>query len=69
MRSPLIHTLVTIDLFEGSVSSLLEEEKQAAMLSARVGDYVVFDCPLDFPHDYVIPYVLRWNKEVRYQNN
>jgi hypothetical protein len=48
------------------VSSLLEEDKQAAMLSARVGEYVVFDCPLDFPHDYVIPYILRWNKEVRH---
>jgi hypothetical protein len=34
------------------------------MLSTRVGEYVVFDCPLDFPHDYVIPYILRWNKEV-----
>jgi len=51
-------------LFEGSVSTLMEEEKQATMLSAKVGEYVVFNCPLDFPHDYVIPYILRWNKEV-----
>jgi hypothetical protein len=41
----------------------MEEEKQPTMLAARVGDYVVFNCPLDFPHDYVIPYILRWNKE------
>jgi hypothetical protein len=52
-------------LFEGSVSTLLEEEKQATMLAAKVGEYVVFNCPLDFPHDHVIPYSLRWNKEVR----
>jgi hypothetical protein len=53
-----------VDLFEGSVSTLMEEEKQPTMLAARVGEYVVFNCPLDFPHDYVIPYNLRWNKEV-----
>lgn len=47
----------------GSVSLLMEEEKQPTMLAARVGEYVVFNCPLDFPHDYVIPYVLRWNKD------
>jgi hypothetical protein len=45
---------------------LLEEDKQATMLTAKVGEYVVFNCPLDFPHDHVIPYILRWNKEVIY---
>ena len=47
---------------------MLEEEKQATMKTASVGQYVVFDCPLDFPHDYVIPYILRWNKEVSAYN-
>lgn len=59
-----MHSLVTGDLLEGAVFSLMEEEKQATMLSTKVGEYVVFNCPLDFPHDYVIPYILRWNKEV-----
>ena len=58
-RTTLVRMIVA-----GSVRSVLEEEKQATMLSAKVGEYVVFDCPLDFPHDYVIPYILRWNKEV-----
>lgn len=41
----------------------MAEEKEATMLSTKVGEYIVFNCPLDFPHDYVIPYILRWNKE------
>ncbi|PSN47237.1 hypothetical protein C0J52_16564 [Blattella germanica] len=57
-------TLLFFFITTGAVQSVLEEEKQATMLSAKVGEYVVFDCPLDFPHDYEIPYILRWNKEV-----
>jgi hypothetical protein len=59
-----VYSMVTGELLIGAVLSLIEEEKQATMLSTRVGEYVVFNCPLDFPHDYVIPYILRWNKEV-----
>ncbi|KAJ9595429.1 hypothetical protein L9F63_013388, partial [Diploptera punctata] len=58
-----LSTLLFVLFTTGTVKSVLEEEKQATMLSAKVGEYVVFDCPLDFPHDYVIPYILRWNKE------
>lgn len=33
-------------------------------LSAAVGDSVVFNCPLDFPQDIEIPYILNWKKDV-----
>lgn len=49
----------------GAVSALLEEEKQATFLTASVGEHVVFNCQLDFPYDFVVPYILRWNKEGR----
>lgn len=38
--------------------------KQASYLDAKVGTYAVFNCPLDFPQDIEIPYILHWNKEV-----
>ncbi|XP_012265467.1 protein borderless isoform X2 [Athalia rosae] len=46
-----------------SYGHLLEEEKEPTFLTAGVGDYVVFNCDLDFPHDIPIPYILRWNHE------
>ncbi|XP_047119273.1 protein borderless [Schistocerca piceifrons] len=49
----------------GSACALMEEEKQATFLTAAVGEYVVFNCQLDFPHDIVIPHILRWNKDGR----
>lgn len=38
--------------------------KQASYLDGKVGTYAVFNCPLDFPQDIEIPYILHWNKEV-----
>lgn len=38
--------------------------KQASYMDAKVGTYAVFNCPLDFPQDIQIPYILHWNKEV-----
>lgn len=38
--------------------------KQASYLDAKVGTHAVFNCPLDFPQDIEIPYILHWNKEV-----
>ncbi|XP_031624013.1 protein borderless isoform X4 [Contarinia nasturtii] len=37
--------------------------KQATYVDAKVGEYAVFNCPLDFPQDIEIPYILHWNKE------
>ncbi|OXU19625.1 hypothetical protein TSAR_016370 [Trichomalopsis sarcophagae] len=44
---------------------LLEEEKEPSYLTAAVGEYVVFNCDLDFPHDIPIPYRLHWNRDGR----
>lgn len=38
--------------------------KQASYEDAKVGSHVVFNCPLDFPQDIEIPYILHWNKDV-----
>ncbi|XP_014210122.1 protein borderless isoform X1 [Copidosoma floridanum] len=42
---------------------LLEEEKEPSYLTAAVGENVIFDCDLDFPHDIPIPYILHWNRD------
>ncbi|XP_023287560.1 protein borderless isoform X2 [Orussus abietinus] len=44
---------------------LLEKEKEPTYLTAGVGEYVVFNCDLDFPHEIPIPYILYWNREGR----
>lgn len=38
--------------------------QKATYLEAKVGSYAVFNCPLDFPQEIEIPYILHWNKEV-----
>lgn len=43
---------------------MLEEDKEPIYLSAGVGEYAVFNCDLDFPHETPIPYVLQWNRHV-----
>lgn len=47
-----------------SYSLILEEEKEPNYLSAGVGEYAVFNCDLDFPHETPIPYILQWNRDV-----
>ncbi|XP_029667809.1 protein borderless isoform X3 [Formica exsecta] len=48
-----------------SYSLVLEEDKEPTYLNAGVGEYAVFNCDLDFPHDTPIPYVLQWNRHKR----
>lgn len=43
---------------------MLEEEKEPNYLNAGVGEYAVFNCDLDFPHETPIPYILQWNRDV-----
>lgn len=47
-----------------SYSLILEEEKEPNYLNAGVGEYAVFNCDLDFPHETPIPYILQWNRDV-----
>ncbi|CAD1475363.1 unnamed protein product, partial [Heterotrigona itama] len=44
---------------------ILEEEKEPNYLNAGVGEYAVFNCDLDFPHETPIPYILQWNRDGR----
>ncbi|CAL7934633.1 unnamed protein product [Xylocopa violacea] len=44
---------------------MLEEEKIPNYLNAGVGEYAVFNCDLDFPHETPIPYILQWNRDGR----
>ncbi|KAH0950984.1 hypothetical protein HN011_005222 [Eciton burchellii] len=46
-----------------SFSLILEEEKKPNYLTAGVGEYAVFNCDLDFPHETPIPYILQWNRD------
>ncbi|XP_055593072.1 protein borderless isoform X2 [Uranotaenia lowii] len=39
------------------------EDRPPVYLEAKVGSYVVFNCPVDFPKNDPIPYVLHWNKD------
>lgn len=43
---------------------MLEEDKEPNYLTAGVGEYAVFNCDLDFPHETPIPYILQWNRDV-----
>lgn len=63
-----IVTLLTLIKFEYA-TTLLEQEKQPTFLMAGIGDYVGFNCELDFPHEIEIPYSLHWFKEVMLTNS
>ena len=62
-----IHQLLAIFLCyqASSYSLILEEEKEPNYLNAGVGEYAVFNCDLDFPHETPIPYILQWNRDGR----
>lgn len=39
---------------------------KAIYLESKVGGHVIMACPLEFPQEVLIPYVLHWNKDVSY---
>lgn len=43
---------------------LLDDDRDSNNFTATIGDYIVFNCHLDFPHEIPIPYILHWNREV-----
>lgn len=45
-------------------SYIYEEESVPTFLTASVGEYVVFNCEIQYPQDIPIPYVLKWKKDV-----
>lgn len=38
--------------------------RKGVYLDAKVGSYVILNCPLDFPQDIPIPYIVHWHKDV-----
>ncbi|RZC43153.1 turtle, partial [Asbolus verrucosus] len=53
--------LVVLTLCE--VKSYYYEEQKPIYLTASVGDYVIFNCNVDFPQTIPIPYMLNWKKD------
>ncbi|KAK0165887.1 hypothetical protein PV328_004366 [Microctonus aethiopoides] len=43
---------------------LLDDDRDSNNFTATIGDYIVFNCHLDFPHEIPIPYILHWNREI-----
>lgn len=41
-----------------------DSSKGLVNLEAKVGSHVVFNCRIDFPYDYDIPYIIHWSKDV-----
>lgn len=56
-------TLTKIWLVDGYVDLDYLNQK-GIYLDAKVGSYVVLNCPLDFPQDIPIPYIVHWHKDV-----
>lgn len=36
----------------------------AEMLTSTIGDNVVFNCHVEFPDNYPVPYIVQWDKKV-----
>lgn len=59
-----VATFVPFVLLLGVPSALgYLEDSPPVYLEAKVGSYVVLNCPVDFPNNNPIPYVLHWNKD------
>uniref|UniRef100_A0A8D8WF01 Protein turtle n=1 Tax=Cacopsylla melanoneura TaxID=428564 RepID=A0A8D8WF01_9HEMI len=54
---------VLIYIIESSLCKVSETEGEALYLTAGVGESVVFDCALEFPHNVPIPYILQYSKD------
>lgn len=41
-----------------------ENIESPTYIESEVGTHAILNCQLDFPQDIVIPYILRWKKDV-----
>ncbi|XP_026682525.1 protein borderless-like [Diaphorina citri] len=55
--------IVLIYILESSLGKQSEAQTEAQYLTAAVGESVVFDCALEFPHNIPIPYILQYNRD------
>ena|SRR5690349_3616898 len=60
-------SLIISSFVIAAVLCIYEEERQTVHYEGRVGGFVVFNCHLEFPNDYPIPYSLLWRKDVSTQ--
>ncbi|EAT33261.1 AAEL014457-PA, partial [Aedes aegypti] len=58
---PTVVILITLGVTQQSLAYL--EDRPPVYLEAKVGSYVILNCPVDFPKNDPIPYVLHWNKD------
>ncbi|XP_014247485.1 protein turtle [Cimex lectularius] len=56
-----LHPLVII--FIATVHRGWSGPQDAVHITAILGESVVFNCPVDFPQDHPVPYVLQWEKK------
>lgn len=42
------------------------DQNKPTFLTASVGDYIVFNCEIDFPQSIPIPYKLLWKRGVSF---
>ncbi|KAI8118003.1 Protein borderless [Lucilia cuprina] len=45
------------------VSGARHDRQKSTNMEAKVGSYAVFNCYIDFPYDFPIPYVVHWSKD------
>lgn len=46
------------------VAGTRHDRQKTTNMEAKVGSYAVFNCYIDFPYDFPIPYVVHWSKDV-----
>lgn len=66
MANVLKYAIIVWFLFISVFSYYDEEEQKPTILTAAVGNWVIFDCEVEFPQNIPIPYQLNWKKHVRY---
>ncbi|KYB28100.1 Protein turtle-like Protein [Tribolium castaneum] len=63
MNTHLFSFLCVVFLIVLNVKCYYYEEQKPIYLTASVGDYVIFNCNVDFPQSIPIPYMLNWKKD------
>lgn len=63
-----VAVLITVTLMKIWLSDCYVDldylNRKGIYLDAKVGSYVILNCPLDFPQDIPIPYIVHWHKDV-----
>lgn len=60
----LIFVILLFAKSDGFIRNGREYIESPTYLESQVGTHAILNCQLDFPQDIVIPYILRWKKDV-----